>query len=64
MESNAGVCLERHILSPCWMKLVLVLLLKWEDLHWKGPEISLSYYEEEEKVSESEDEDYLKLKLK
>ena len=33
--------LEKQILSPCWMKVVLVLLMKWDDLHWKGPEVSL-----------------------
>ena len=33
---------SKHILSPYWMKLVLVLLLKWEGLHWEGPEVSLA----------------------
>ena len=27
--------LAKQILSTCWMKVVLVLLLKWEDSHWK-----------------------------
>ena len=26
--------LGKQILIPCWMKVVLVLLLEWEDLHW------------------------------
>ena len=26
--------LEKYILSQCWMKVVLVLLTKWEDYHW------------------------------
>ena len=35
--------LTKHILSPFRMKVVLVLLLKWEDSNWtkKGPEVSL-----------------------
>ena len=33
--------LSKQLLSPCWMKLVLVLLLKWENSHCKGPEVSL-----------------------
>ena len=26
--------LEKKILIPCWIKVVLVLILKWKDSHW------------------------------
>ena len=33
-DTKEGVWLTKYTLSPCWMKVVLVLLLKLEGLHW------------------------------
>ena len=36
------VWLVKNVFSPCCMKVVLVLLLKWEDSYCKDPEVSLA----------------------
>ena len=32
----------KKILSPCWMRVVLVMLMKWEDSLWEATEVSLA----------------------